>query len=66
MSEQPVLYVVMKRHSWEGHETIHAYLERADAEEHRDRLNGEPYDIDDMQRYYVSTLPFGPVAASAS
>jgi len=41
-----VVFVVVRKYSWDKDDYIAAYLERGPAEEHRDRLNG-PHDFDD-------------------
>lgn len=52
------VYAVMKRHPWSGDEAVRVFADKAAAEDHRDLLNGEPYDPDDVHDYYVGTLPF--------
>ncbi len=52
-----VVYVVVSYGGWDKDEYIHAYLSRSKAEEHRDLLNGEPYEEDGIQRHRVWTIP---------
>jgi hypothetical protein len=61
-----VIYVVVRRYSYDKDDYIAAYLTRAPAEEHRDLLNGEPYDPEDYQDHTVWSLPLrfrAPVTA---
>ena len=55
---QRVVYVVVRLYIWDKDLYIHAYLSRVNAELHRDRLNGEPYEIGGDQEYQVWTIPF--------
>jgi hypothetical protein len=52
-----VVYVVVKYGGWDKDEYIHAYLSRSKAEQHRDALNGEPYEEDGIQPHRVWTIP---------
>jgi hypothetical protein len=53
------IFVVVRRYSYDKDDYICAYLDRTSAEDHRDRLNGEPYDPDDVQDHAVWTIPLG-------
>ena len=51
------IYVVVRRYSYDKDNYIAAYLTRLPAEHHRDFLNGEAYDSDDVQDHQVWTIP---------
>lgn len=58
---KPVIYVVVRRYSYDKDDYIIAYQTRLPAEQHRDYLNGEPYDPDDVQDHQVWTIPLGDI-----
>lgn len=51
--------LVWQRHAWHGDRLMSVWLDKDKAESERDRLNGEPWDPDDVQPYYSQTVKLG-------
>lgn len=51
------VYVVGLYGGWDKDDYLFAYLQLREAEEHCERLNGEPYDPENLQDYRVFPIP---------
>jgi hypothetical protein len=62
MTDDPVVFVVVRKYGYAGDVSLVAYLQRQPAEAYRDHLNGAPYDPDEPDGdYAVREIPLWEV-----